>query len=167
VSGDGLDDANWEILCDAIAAAHRGDTAAAHAATRRLDTDVPVDGQAGTYLWYLLRYRVTEIFGHRPTQEDLRELTAISYPKFSRVIRGDSRLLWNTLRTVFKLAPDEEKVTAGQLVVAGSVALGVLLDDPQAQMDAMRPHLADWWRRSLESFRAQGILEDRSGAERP
>lgn len=159
--GDGLDPANWEILCAAVIAAHNGDIAAARAVTRRLDTDVPVDGQAGTYLWYLLRYHVVEMLGRRPSAEDLRTISARFNFRFSSVIGSSEGLMENVLRTVFKLASSGEEVTAGSFIVAGTTALGVLLNDPVADMETMRPHLAVWWRRNLPKFRDQGILADR------
>ena len=159
---DGLDTAKWQILCEGVVASHDGDAAAAHIATDRLAAQVPFDSQVSMYLWYLLRYRVADMLGRRPSAEDLREIAGRVYPRFSVVIRGDGSVLENVLRTVFKLASKDEEVTAGRFVVAGMAALGVLLNDPVADMEAMRPHMADWWRRNLEKFRSQGILDDRS-----
>jgi hypothetical protein len=158
----GLDPVNWEILCAVVTAAHDGNVAAAQAATRRFDTDVPIDGQAGTYLRYLLRHRIVDILGGRPSEEDLQVIAARAYLRFNLVIRGSERLLENVLRTVFRMPVEGEKVTGGAFIVVGTAALGVLLDDPVADMEAMRPHLADWWRRNLEKFRAWGVLDDRS-----
>jgi hypothetical protein len=35
--------------------------------------------------------------------------------------------------------------------------------DPEADLEAARLDLAAWWQANLDKFRAQGILEDRSG----
>jgi hypothetical protein len=99
-SVDGLDPLRWQILCEMITAANRGDPG-----------------------------------------------------------RADAQLLQNTLRTFFHFAADDEEVTGGTLVVAGAAALGAMLDDP-AQLEAMRPHLAIWWRRNVVDFRAQGLLNE-------
>jgi hypothetical protein len=162
--GDGLDEAQWEILLDGVIASHDGDAVAAHAATRRYAARVPFDNQLGAYLWYLLRYRVAVMVDGRPTAKELREISGRARLKFAAVIRGDQNLLENVLRTVFRMASPQEKVVEGQFVVLGLAALGVLLDDPAADMQSMRPQLADYWRRNVEKFRAEGILEDRSNA---
>jgi len=123
-----------------------------------------VDGQSGAYVWYLLRYRVAEILGRKPTAEDLHELAVSAYPQFSVIIKGDVTLLEGTLRSVFELESAQQKLTGGKLVVLGFAALGALLDDPKTELDRMRPHLADWWRRHSAEFRAGGAV---AGAERP
>jgi hypothetical protein len=161
-SGAGLDPANWEILCDAVAAAHDGDVVASQAATRRFDTDVPPDSQVGMYLWFLLRYRVVEMLGHRPSAEDLQGIAARAESRYNVIIRPGECPLVNVLRTVFVLAAKGEEVTAGGFVVAGAAALGALLNDPAADMEMMRPYLTDWWQRNLEKFRARGVLDVRS-----
>lgn len=165
-SGDGLDEANWQILRAAVTASHRGDVHAAHMATRRFDTDVPVDGRAGTYVWWLLRYRVAQLLGRRPSRGDLTQIAGYAEPRFGEVIT-DSSVLEDVLLTVWKLAPSGREVSGGRFLIAGIAALGVLLDDPSADLEAMRPELAAWWRQNLDKFRGQGILEDRTGAERP
>lgn len=90
---DGLDEANWQILCQAVAAAHRGDVIAAGNATRRFDTDVAVDAQAGLYLRYLIRYRLADMLGRAPAEQDLRDIANRVYPRFAIVVRGDVTLL--------------------------------------------------------------------------
>lgn len=90
---DGLDEGNWQILCDAVAAGYRGDVNAAGTATRRFDTDVAVDAQAGLYLRYLIWYRLAGMLGSAPTAEDLNELAARFYPRFAAVVRGQVTLL--------------------------------------------------------------------------
>jgi hypothetical protein len=165
-SADGLDDQVWQILRVAVIAAGRGDVPATHMATRRFDTDVPVDGRASTYIWWLLRYRVAQLVGRRPTAEDLQEIAARQLDKFG-VLITDISVLEDVLLTVWHLAPPEREVKAGRFVVAGVAALGVLLDDPVADLEAVRLDLAAWWQKNLAKFRAQGILDDRSHVARP
>ena len=83
----------------------------------------------------------------RPSAEDLREISAQALPGFAVVIRGDGSVLEDVLRTVFKLASKDQEVAGGRFVVLAMVALGVLLNDPVADMEAMRPDLAAWWQR--------------------
>lgn len=165
LGGDGLDDAVWQILNEAVIAAHRGDVRAAHMATRRFDTDLPIDGRPGTYLWWLLRHRVAQLLGRRPSPDDLHEIAGGAQERFGVVIR-DADVLEDVLLTVWKLAPPEREVKAGRFLVAGTAALGVLLDDPAVDLEAARPDLSAWWRKNLDKFRAQGILENRSSDAR-
>jgi hypothetical protein len=164
-SADGLDDGVWQILREAVVAVHSGNVRAAHSATNRFDTDVPVDGRAGTYIWWLLRYRVAQLLGRRPTADDLRDIAAQAQDTFGTLIR-DASVLEDVLLTVWHLGPPEREVTAGRFLVAGVTALGVLLEHP-ADLEAVRPDLAAWWQENLAKFRAQAILEDRSHRAKP
>jgi hypothetical protein len=150
---DGLDGLSWDVLYQSVAAAHRGDDEAHVAPLLRYEREVPHDGRAGLYLWYLLRYRVAELLGRRPGQEDLHALAGCIYPAFAKLIRGDRSQLEDTLLTVFGLAAEDRKVSGGRGVVMGSAALGVLLDDPESELAAMRPHLAQWRRANADEFR--------------
>jgi hypothetical protein len=53
-----------------------------------LENELANDGQAGTYVWYLLRYRVAEILKRRPSPEDLDELVLGAWPGFPQVMRA-------------------------------------------------------------------------------
>jgi hypothetical protein len=162
IGEDGLDNTKWRLLNEAINAAHNGDADGARAIVLRLASTVPYDGQAGMYLWYMLRYRIADILGRRPSPEDIRQIAAGVNPKFALVMRGDPDLLENTLRTAFRLADNQTEVTAGRFIVASVAALGVLLEDPSMDLQVIRPHLARWWRSNLDKFRSRGVLLDRS-----
>jgi hypothetical protein len=145
--GHRLDEVRWSILCQAVAAAHEGDPVAAQAAWNRLETDAPVDGQAAAYLWYLLRYRIADYLGRRPTEDDLIRLARRRHPRYARVLRGDARELEDMLCSLFNMISEEHRITGGRFVVLGVVTLGIFLDDPRSQLAQMKPHLADWWQR--------------------
>jgi hypothetical protein len=52
-------------------------------AISRLDREIPKDPpdwQAGTYMVYLLQYRVIEILGHWPTAKELHGVLSASTP---------------------------------------------------------------------------------------
>lgn len=149
---DGLDALSWDTLCQSAVAAHRGDAEAHVAPLLRLEREAPLDTKAGLYLWYLLRYRVAELMGRKPSAEDLHALAERFYPKFAKLIRGDQRQLEDTLLSVFALAAEGRKVTGGNAVVMGTAALGVLLDDPEVELVVMRPHLANWWAQNAAAF---------------
>lgn len=152
-ASDGLDTANWELLREVVTAAHQGDAEGHVAALLRLERDVPADAKAGAYLWYLLRYRVAAQLGRRPRPEDLHELAQRYAPKLAKLIRGGQDELEDTLLTVFHFPTYGRKVKGGKAIIVGSAALGVLLDDVEAELAEMRPHLADWWDRNASEFR--------------
>jgi len=164
---DVLDERKWQILSDGVRAAHDRQPDYAQVATRRLAAIVPFDGQVGTYIWWLLRYKAADVAGGRPTASELHAIAERFGPRFRALVRDEAGLLEDTLLAVFRLASKEQEVVAGRFLVAGIAALGVLMDDPAAELQAVRPHLAQWWARNLEKFQAEGILEDRSGAGRP
>lgn len=139
---DGLDGRNWKIVVESATAAHRGDPDDHGAPLMRVAVK---DATPGLYLQYLLRYRVAAILGRRPTADDLHDLTDRFYPDFAKIIRGDRTQLEDTLLTVFDLVPEEDAVDGPMGVILGSAALGVLLEDPDADLAAMRPPLAKWW----------------------
>ena len=157
-AGDGLDDTIWATLSHFIATVGRGDAAAARSAIPRLERDLPSDGQAASYVWYALRYRAIEILERRPTPEDLHDLAISTWPRFGQIVQGDERLVEDILRSVFKHAPLQNEITGAKLIVLGSAELGILLNDPSADLDRIRPHLAEWWRQNLAHFRRQGIV---------
>jgi len=106
--GDGLDDNIWDVLSGFIAIVGDGDLAGARRVIPQLERDLPDDGQAATYIWYLLRYRVIETLGRRPTLADLHELAIGTWPRFGEIIQGDERLVEDVLRSVFKHAPVQD-----------------------------------------------------------
>jgi hypothetical protein len=146
-SDHSLDEITWRILCDAVEAAHEGNPAAAQAAWNRLETDVPADGQAAAYVWYLLRYRIADYLGRRPIEQDLIRLAQRRHPRYARVLRGDVTELENMLCSLFDMVSEDHRITGGRFVVLGIVTLAIFLDDPSSQLDEIKPHLADWWRR--------------------
>jgi len=161
---DGLDESIWQTICEAVSAVSRGDPAAAQAATDRFAIRVPFDSQPTLYLWWLLRYRVANVLGRRPTADDLHEISQTARSEVLRIVR-DPRYVENTLLTVWKLASAEQEMESGRLLVGSVVALGVLLGDPDEDLEGARPHLAEWWRRNLEKVTADGFLDDRATPE--
>jgi hypothetical protein len=164
---DALDERKWQILTDGVSAAREGQLDFAQVATRRLASQVPFDSQISAYIWWLLRYKAVDIAGGRPTESDLHAIAERFGPRFRALVRDDGDLLEDTLLTVFSLGSGEREVTAARFLVAGMAALGVLMDDPAAEMLALRPDLSRWWERNLEKIQALRFLENRSRPERP
>ena len=81
--------------------------------------------------------------GRRPTAGDLRDIAVGQQDRFG-VLITDTSISEDVLLTAWHLAPPEREVKAGRFLVAGVTALGVLLDDPAADLEAVRPDLATW-----------------------
>ncbi len=146
---DGLDEAVWRVLCEAITAANHLN-AVGFTVIRRLAPLVSPNAQPGAYLLFMLRYQVADVVGHRPSVDDLRHLTEQHATAFGKVIRQESHLE-DALLMAFNL---ESKLTPGLFTVAAAAALGVLLRDPMLQLRLMRPALASWWERRPNAIQA-------------
>jgi len=158
-----LDPLRWGILSEMITAAAQGDSNGVHNAASRMGGEVPDDGVAGTYLWFLIHYHVPRLIGHPPTAADLYQLARRIHARFTQAVppaRRDHTLAERALRTFFDFAVEDEQVNGGLLVITGAAALGVMLDNPLAQLQVMKPYLADWWRQNLDDFRDQGLLDE-------
>jgi len=159
VISDGLDRGVWLAIYDILVAAHKEDPDTFIQATERLTKTLSLKMQrlVGAYLFYLLKYRVIDILGRKPTREDLHELAGLASLKYARLLQVEDSLLEETLLTTFKLVPPETEVKGGRFAVSSSATLGILLDDPQADLEVMRPHLAKWWNRNAKKFRDLGV----------
>ena len=144
-SADGLDEDAWQCLTAAILAANREDGNGMAMYIRRFEAlgDDKFDA-ASRYLWYLLRFRVVYLLRRRPTAEDLHVLASRTYPRYRQVVRESVIKLEDTLRAYFRLPLVGSQLTAGRWFVSATAALGVLLDDPIAELAVIRPDLAEW-----------------------
>ena len=105
---------------------------------------------------------MAQLLGRRPARGDITQIAGYLEERFGGVI-PDVTLLQDVLLTAWNLGPRERELSSGQFLVAGVTALGVLLREPEADLEAARPDLAAWWQANLDKLGAQGILEDRSG----
>lgn len=153
IHDDGLDEPTWAVLGETVIAAHQGNAAAFTSGLHRFEEHVSPNAQPGAYLLYLLRYRIAEQLGRRPTTDDLRQIAEQHQNAFNVVIR-DGHLLEAALRTAFDLSSKDQDLTGSRFAVAGAAALGVLLRDPAAEMMAMRPTLANWWQRWQQAHKS-------------
>jgi hypothetical protein len=159
-SNDVLDKEVWRRLEAIFAAGYRGDPDDFAGLWLSLEREVTDHqrGLAGVYVWYMLEYRVHDILQRRPTLEDLHEVASRGNAKFAKLIKENETSLEDTLRTVFKFSSAKTQVTGGRLFVAGSAAVSVLLDDPDAQLSAMRAPLAGWYARHAAKLRELGPM---------
>lgn len=155
---DELDEEIWQRLAAALTAANRGERYTFGRLIKLIDSGLSAQrrDESSNYLAFLLKYRVAEILGRRPTSEDLHELAVQTRPKYARVIRAAAPavLLEDTLRAVFKMPPTGPPESGAVLFISGVAAVGVLFDDPSADLAVIRPHLAEWRYRNLAEWRS-------------
>lgn len=157
-AGDALDAAAWDALRTVIMAASKGDADTHANVFRRWPGDAAAEGRrASLYLWYLLRYRIADVTGRKPSPGDLRDLAVRAYPRFALLIRRDVDQLEATFRTVYESAESPDHLKGGMFLIIGTAALGSLLDDADNELGVMRTHLVDWWRRKADEFHARGV----------
>lgn len=156
-----LDEEVWDRLIGIVTAAHEMDKASFVARARSFAEEVPLPGhqRAGLYLWYLLRNALGgKVGGRVPTDAELTRISRDYVARFSTVVDADRPILEDTFRHVFERAPLKKEITPGELLVLGPAALGVLYEDPDAELSRMKPHLNNWWRKHAEKFHSQGLL---------
>ncbi len=151
-----LDEEIWRRLAAALAAANRGDAKGFLRLVQRIDAGLSAQrrDESSNYLAFLLKYRVAEILGRRPTAEDLHDLAVQAHPKYAKVVRLPTVMLEDTLRAVFKMPPTGPQESGARLFISGLAAAGVLLNDPQADLAILRPPLAEWRSSNLAQWRS-------------
>jgi len=146
----------WRRLACILAAGQRGDADGLASAWLELERVSSEDQLlAGVYVWYMLYHHVVEIFGRRPSRDDLAEIADEVRRRYARLIRADDHLLEDTRDSVF--ATPGRQVTGGKLFVSGSAVLSALLDDPAAQLRAMKEPLEHWCVGKARRLRDLGI----------
>ena len=140
-----LDAAAWLRLAQVVAAVHRGDPRAHTFELRSWDEELTQRQVrlATLYLVQMLRMRLEEVVGE-PLADRLQALAQQLHPAWARFIRGDAGRLEDTFRTALELPPAGPAVTGADFLFAGTAALGLLLDHPQAELLALRRLLGRW-----------------------
>lgn len=151
-----LDEEVWQRLAAGLVAANRGDGRRFSRLLRRFDSGLPAQrrDESSNYLVFLLRYRVAEISGHRPTAEDLHDLAVQTHPRYAKVINAPVSMLEDTLRAVFMMPPTGPQESGARLFVSAVAAAGVLFNNPSVDLAVVRPHLAEWRSRNLAEWRS-------------
>lgn len=156
-----LDEEIWDRLVELIKAAHEMDMEVFQARQWSFAKEVKLPGQhrAGPFLWYLLRNALGgKVGGRVPTDAELELISRDYFPRFGALVKADRTVLEDTFRTVFERAPLKKEITPAELIVLAPAALGVLYEDPDAELSRMKPHLDRWWQKYSEKLRSQGLL---------
>ena len=155
------DEEVWDHVAGMIRAARKMDREMFAARGRSFADEVKLPGhqRAGLYLWYLLRNALGgKVGGRVPTDAELARISRDYFARFSALVDADQAAMEDTFRKVFERAPLKEEISPGGLLVLGLAALGVLYEDPDAELGRMKPHLDRWWRKHAEKFHSQGLL---------
>jgi|HubBroStandDraft_3_1064219.scaffolds.fasta_scaffold15360_3 hypothetical protein len=156
-----LDEEVWDGLVEIIMAAHEGNRELFLGRAGEFAKEVELRGhqRAGLYLWYLLRNAVGGKVDRRvPTDAELASISRKYVARFSALVVADRSILEDTFREVFERAPLKRAIRPGDLLVLAPAALGVLYDDPAAELARMKPHLNEWWKMHADKFHREGLL---------
>ena len=160
---DGLDEIAWGRLRIIVDAANREDADGYAEALLWQPPDFGLAGHHRTaaYLLYLLSFRVKEALqANKPTEQQLHDLAVEIYPKLHEILENADQIrVEETLRIAFELPPVAGGVTPGDFGVFAGAVLGLLMDNPDQELAAVRPRLAGWWNRNHDSFLRQGLVE--------
>lgn len=85
-SGEGLDQVRRQIVCEMVIAASRGDNDGVHIGATGMAREVPDDGVAGTYLWYLIHHRLLKLLGQNARSRKARTSRALAASRSTRAI---------------------------------------------------------------------------------
>jgi hypothetical protein len=96
------------------------------------------------YVWYLLRAAATLHVGHRPTNDELRELAESAQAQVAVHLRIGSSDIWRTLMSAFDTVPLGQEVKGGDFVAFGTATIGALLRNDRQQLEVLRTSLARW-----------------------
>lgn len=137
----------WRDLNSVVGAAHRRDMRGYRSAVRRLSRKYSLEQQnlAGIWVQPLLTRAVIEAVGGIPSAEDIDRLCSVLWDDFRTVVGGgDPHLLHDALAYEFSDVELLGELAFRDYCIAGSVALGLLLADPNADLDRMKPWAQEW-----------------------
>jgi hypothetical protein len=159
-----LDEEIWNRLVEPIRAAHEMDVEVFRARQWSFAKEVKLPGQhrAGPFLWYRLRNALGgKVGGRVPTDAELELISCDYSVRFGALVNADRTVLEDTFRSVFERAPLKKGISPAELMALAPPALGVLYDDPDAELSRMKPHLDRWWQKYSEELRSQGCSSAR------
>lgn len=140
------DEARWDLLCRSVVAGHRRDGPVLREHVLSLVSHGQVEEGPRCWLEWLAHYRVEQLLGRPASRGDLSQIAGYLEDLFREVCSGVG--LFEVLQIMWKTEPAPRERPAGiiNLLVGEAAALGVLLKDPQAELDAARPALEAWCR---------------------
>jgi hypothetical protein len=146
-AGGRLNDEVWDVLANLLDAAHGADHTKFTATLDPFTYSTPFEDQqlAALYAYFLLKYRVVLLMGHRPSTSELVDLATQHNREFETLLPGaPQHTLEETLRKVFKAGARQAGVKPGTYEISLITALGVLLREPRADLNEMRAPLTEW-----------------------
>ncbi|HVY08819.1 MAG TPA: hypothetical protein VHB18_01555 [Mycobacteriales bacterium] len=155
---------NWQLLTDSIVGAHARSHDRHLEPLRRLGTAVPADGQGIGIVYLLLILVLKERVAEQVNPAALRQVAAETYEAWAPLIGRPRSALEAVFLSPFELNPDDEAVVGTELMVHGTAALGILLQDPTADVARFRPFVDEWWQDFGAAAQAGADIERRPGA---
>jgi hypothetical protein len=99
---------------------------------------------AGLYLVFMIRFWISSLLGHAPTDADIPELSNSVRASYHRLISSGVGLLDATVCTACDLATPDERVRGGLFQIRAIAILGLLLEDPVADLRVIKAHLRQY-----------------------
>lgn len=104
---------------------------------------------------YLLMNKVGNMLGHDSTAAaELAEFSAPYLDQYGKIVKQLAPLA-DLLTSVWSLASEETKIVGEKFWVGAAAALGVFMDDPRTELEAMRPRLAVWYHDEIRQIRPE------------
>jgi hypothetical protein len=151
----GIDPVLWRLLVRGVTAVSADDTER-FLKTIRVIADrhpLPSTRLFGYYMYFMLKNSLTAAVGATPQRADLAEVARRIEPRFLRFIPDGANELLPVLFTPFKLETDEEQVTGARYTFCALVAVGVLLEDGERELERAKPLLDAWCARGAATIR--------------
>lgn len=142
-----MNDSVWNLLVELVSAAHSADHKRFIAALQPYGYSTTLEDQQLTALYahVLLTTHISGTLRRVPTVEDLNQLARAHSRDFDILLpTGPKLTLEETLRKAFKIGQQPEPIKRGIYDISLIAALGLLLEDPQTDLDELRPRLATW-----------------------
>ena len=151
----GIDESIWRRVSAILTAVSEGDsnTFVTRALKFSTSATLPQQRLAGYYVLMMIRIRLFDQFGRKPTEPELSELARLHFPTFATFLTMDEDVLRATYLISYQLVP-EGAIDSKTYTVSSLVALGVLLDDPKRDLINLHEPVDAWCMRHADSLRA-------------
>jgi hypothetical protein len=157
---DPIDNAIWSRVVNTVVAAH-GDNLAAHDdAYNRWPRELSLEMQrrAELYISFLLRHQLYLTIGDKITDADIHDTAVMVLPKANRLVKGTVSIYEEVFLEVLGRSRPDGQLKGAEIDVVATAALGALLgNDPDGELTAIQPYLAEYYRRHWKVLRSREL----------